>query len=121
MIEAGVLVDKDNQPIHWHLPPNRSSTTLPDSVDLWNVIWTNRDRLLGFAHTHPGSGVPGPSITDISTFIAIEKALGRSLKWWIATSDKLIEIGMNDVEPGYAWSLVDKDPPWLEGLREHSR
>ena len=89
MKEVGVLIDLEGQPIYWHLPEDRSSGALPDSRNLWDVIWENRDKVSGFAHTHPGYGKPGPSYTDITTFAAIETGLGRRLHWWIATGDQL--------------------------------
>ena len=66
MIETGVVVT-GNGPIHWHLPPGRSGGSLPDSRPLWDVLWEHRrEFFLGFAHSHPGSGIPGPSFTDVS-------------------------------------------------------
>lgn len=88
--EVGVLVDVNGEPIHWHLPPGSSVVSLPDSRDLWDVIWENRGNVLGFAHSHPGSGSTGPSQTDVTTFRAVEKALGRRLVWWITSSTHLV-------------------------------
>ena len=87
MMEAGVLLGHNNSVIHWHTPNERSGGALPDSRDLWDIIWQNRAIVTGFAHTHPGSGVPGPSHTDITTFAAIEAALGKHLNWFILSSD----------------------------------
>ncbi|MCK9567620.1 hypothetical protein M0R72_01560 [Candidatus Pacearchaeota archaeon] len=87
MMEAGVLLGPNNSVIHWHTPNARSGGSLPDSVDLWQIIWENCAIVSGFAHTHPGSGVPGPSHTDITTFIAVEKGLGKHLNWFILSSD----------------------------------
>lgn len=89
MMEAGVLLDLKGHPIFWHTPNDRSGGALPDSRTLWDVMWENRDRISGFAHTHPGYGKPGPSYTDITTFAAIEEALGKRLDWAIASGDKL--------------------------------
>lgn len=85
-IETGVVLDLAGQPLHWHLPPGRSMGGLPDSRKLWDVIWENRDIISGIAHSHPGSGIPGPSQTDVTTFAAIEAALGRRLDWWIVSA-----------------------------------
>jgi hypothetical protein len=90
MMEAGVLLGVDNQAIHWHTPNDRSGGSLPDSSDLWQIIWENRAIVTGFAHTHPGSGVPGPSYTDVTTFKAVESALGKQLNWFILSSDKQV-------------------------------
>lgn len=89
MREVGVLLDTGHKPLYWHVPADRSSGYLPDSQDLWDVIWERRSQLRGFAHVHPGGGVQGPSIVDITTFEAIETALGRKLEWWIVTHDSM--------------------------------
>lgn len=122
MMEAGVVVGTGGEALHWHLPPDRSGGALPDSRDLWDVIWENRDRLLGFAHSHPGSGFPSPSRTDVTTFIAIEKALGRRLFWWITSADEVIVIRREE-PPGEAYGIIrisDSGLLWLPELRQHS-
>jgi hypothetical protein len=86
-MEAGVLLDIEGKPIHWHVPEGRTAASLPDSRVLWQIIWWNRKRVGGFAHTHPGKGVPGPSYTDVTTFSAIEIGLGRPLLWPILSED----------------------------------
>ena len=83
--EAGLVFDKHGGAIHWHLPPDRSGGALPDSKELWYVLWDNRDELGGFAHTHPWSGSAWPSSTDTSTFSAIEIGLGERLVWPVVT------------------------------------
>jgi proteasome lid subunit RPN8/RPN11 len=90
MQEAGVVIAKLGEPIHWHLPDARSGGALPDDRTLWNVLWDNRDKLAGVAHSHPGSGLPGPSYEDVTTFAAIEAGLGVRLKWWIVSSDSAV-------------------------------
>lgn len=125
-IEAGVLVGSNHEPIHWHLPPGRNVVALPDSRPLWDVIWENRDRVIGFAHSHPGSGRPGPSWEDITTFSAVERALGKLLYWWIASSDELVVcvrdayFGNGFKQYDYPTYSVDTTPPWLGRLRELS-
>ena len=89
-IEAGVVIDLKGEPIFWHLPEERTGGSLPDSRKLWDVIWENRENLMGFAHSHPGWGMPGPSWTDVTTFSAVEKALDKRLDWWITSSDRII-------------------------------
>lgn len=125
MKEVGVLIDLEGQPIYWHLPEDRSSGALPDSRNLWDVIWENRDKVSGFAHTHPGYGKPGPSYTDITTFAAIETGLGRRLHWWIATGDQLsVVLWMDESpqsgKPGYVCCPCKTETPWLVELRERS-
>ena len=120
-IEAGVLVDLDCEPIYWHLPVARSGGALPDSRPLWDVIWENRERVLGFAHSHPGHGMPGPSYEDVTTFAAIELGLGRRLVWWITSSDNFVELCW--VGPGkldYKQGPNIYKPTWMQRLRDES-
>jgi hypothetical protein len=120
-IEAGVLVGMDCEPIYWHLPVDRSGGALPDSRELWEVIWENRANILGFAHSHPGSGEPGPSDTDLTTFAAVESGLGRRLVWWITSADQFIELCW--VGPGkldYAKGPALYEPTWMGELRGKS-
>jgi proteasome lid subunit RPN8/RPN11 len=91
-VETGALIDFDGEPIYWHTPNGRSGASLPDSRELWNIIWENRNKLLGFAHSHPGCGIPGPSYEDVTTFSAIELALGKRLVWWIVSCDGFVEL-----------------------------
>ena len=126
-MEVGVLVDINGDPIHWHRPPGSSGASLPDSRDLWDVIWENRADVLGFAHSHPGGGEPGPSHTDITTFRAVEKALGRRLIWWITSSTHLVVCQWrrrSRKEPG-TWvpELVNEYESWQSerGLEELRR
>ena len=120
MNEAGVVIIND-KPLFWHLPQGRTSVSLPDSRELWDVLWSYRkDPSLGFAHSHPGSGVPVPSQTDLTTFSAIERALGRKLSWWITSSDQVIYLEW--AGPGaYDYDFREiSDPSWIVDLRNNS-
>lgn len=124
MMEAAVVVGLHGEPLHWHSPPGRSTVALPDARDLWDVIWENRENLAGVAHSHPGSGVPGPSYEDVTTFAAIESALGRRLTWWIISQDRVVALvwaGPDKLR--YGWREV-QDPAesrrWLDQLRKNS-
>lgn len=119
MREAGVVIDLEGRPIFWHVPAGRSAGALPDSRLLWDVLWENRERLLGFAHTHPGGGEPRPSGIDVSTFEAIEAALGKRLVWWIATSDELR--AFRHAEGEYRGEALAVAPEWLAELNERSK
>lgn len=88
-LEAGVLLNTIEEPIYWHVPVDRSSSFLPDSRELWNKIWENKNEVLGFAHSHP-LGVIAPSKEDITTFSAIEIAIGKRLLWPILTKEVII-------------------------------
>lgn len=120
MKEVGVVISAFyGKPIYWHKPENRTSVALEDSQALWNFIWEQRNHVLGFAHSHPGRGVPGPSYTDTTTFAAIESALGRRLHWWITSEDRFVFIQWDDAIKGYAvCPFPEADSPrWLSQLR----
>lgn len=87
MIEVAVVLDRQHRPLHWHEPPGASGVALPDSRDLWDVLWAQRHQLSGIAHSHPHHGRPAPSRVDLTTFAACEAGLGVRLSWWIATLD----------------------------------
>ncbi len=117
MIEAGVIVI-DSKPAFWHLPDGRTISSIPDIMDLWDAFWSLRkEDDLGFAHSHPGYGVPTPSHTDLTTFSAIELGLGRRLKWWITSSSHVIELKW--IGPGkYDYdSVVILEMDWALELR----
>jgi len=85
MMETAMVFDEDGRPIFWHEPPGRSGGYLPDSRSLWDVLWENRARLGGVAHTHPWDGQAYPSGTDVTTFAAVEAGLGKKLLWPVVT------------------------------------
>lgn len=121
MVEAAVLVDKDGGVLAWHLPPGRTSVSIPDTRSLWSAMWEDRAILGGLAHSHPGSGFPSPSREDLTTFAACEAGLGVRLDWWIITRDEILR---------YRWSGPDKHrytvqdsvgpTPWIDELRDLS-
>lgn len=126
-IEAGVLVGPDG-PFYWHAPLDRNGGAIPDSQELWDQIWNNRDKLIGptgsiggFAHSHPGGGIPGPSFTDVTTFAAIEMALDERLTWYIVSSDHVVALRFTG--PGkydYKGPVLLEEPPWVPELRRLS-
>jgi hypothetical protein len=120
MKEAGVVIDRNGRTLYWHTPSLRTAGALPDSRTLWDVLWSNRATVAGFAHSHPGSGVPGPSYTDVTTFDAIESALGGRLDWWIASDDALILVrwlGPGRLAYGPIGSIIVPEPEWVAELR----
>lgn len=123
MLETGAVIGRDNKVIHWHEPRVRSSAALPDSRDLWDVLWENRRLLVGFAHSHPGGGIPHPSHEDVTTFAAVEAALGRRLRWWITSEDATVIVqhrgspGRYDYE---VWNFEGPIPEWVYDLRSKS-
>jgi len=120
MMEAGVVIDLNGEPLHWHLPVDRTVVSLPDSRPLWDIVWENREKIAGIAHSHPGGGVPGPSYEDVTTFSAIERALGRRLKWWITSADAAIVAVWTG--PGLLTysSTLCKELEWMKKLRQIS-
>lgn len=121
MIEAGVVIGLDGKPIHWHTIRGRTSGSIPDSRDLWDVLWENRGNLLGFAHSHPGYGTPSPSWTDVTTFAAVEAALGMRgrVTWWVASANELVAVRWSG--PGRLDFSVEEEPVhrhgWFDELR----
>lgn len=118
MREAGVVVDHKGAPLFWHFPPQRTTVGLPDSRVLWDILWTARDSIAGFAHSHPGAGLPRPSEEDLSTFAAVEAALGRRLAWWIVSRDMVASVAWTG--PGrreYETCRVPSEPAWTNVLR----
>lgn len=121
MREVAVVINLYNEPIFWHEPDDSSSGAIPDSRSLWDIIWENRNVILGVAHSHPGGGYPGPSGTDIGTFKAIELALGRPLNWWIASSNKL-SLCLSKRAGSDEWCNYElpTEPEWVDELRMRS-
>ena len=121
MIETGVVLDLNRAPIYWHLPDGRTGGSIPDTRILWDVFWENRDILDGFAHSHPGGGRPVPSSIDVSTFAAVEAALGKELNWYITSSESLI-VCRRTVLPGakYVTEVIVDEPSWAKDLRQLS-
>lgn len=123
MIEVGVVIDTSGSPVFWHLPLGRTSGSLPDSRTLWDALWSTfqTDTLQGFAHSHPGSGVPGPSYTDVTTFAAVEAALGCRITWWITSSDHVVAVTWVGPERlNYHATIVQEAPSWVADLRSLS-
>src|SRR3989344_2461914 len=84
--EVGLVFDRQGRTIHWF--GGHSPGFIPDSRSLWDVLWENRDRLGGVGHTHPRDGPATPSHTHLTTFDAVERALGKQLLWLLVPSTK---------------------------------
>ncbi len=121
MIESALVLDKRGYPLFYHMPEGRTEGSLPDSPVLWEVIWNNREEISGIAHSHPGKGYPDPSYTDLTTFAAIEVALGKKLDWWIATKDRVTLIRTTTGTNYQKQYLMSEAFPWVETLRSMSR
>jgi hypothetical protein len=85
MIETAFVFSREGEVIRYHLPHGRTSGSIPDSYDLWELLWKHRGILGGVAHTHPWNGASGPSHTDVTTFAAVEAGLGKRLIWPVVT------------------------------------
>jgi hypothetical protein len=89
-MEVAVVLDKALTPMLWHVPQDGNSGYIPDTVDLWQFLWENQKDVLGVAHTHPWAGTAAPSMTDLTTFQAIDSGLGRNLHWLIITFNRIL-------------------------------
>lgn len=121
MIEAGVLIDLQDRPLYWHKPPGADIVCLPDSRELWDIIWEHRKVLGGFAHSHPGGGIPGPSLTDLTTFAAVEAGLGKRLDWWVHNAENSVLCRWRGPDKlSYTTEIWWMEPMWVCKLRELS-
>jgi hypothetical protein len=84
-MESALVFNRHGCRLFWHLPADRSQGALPDSRPLWDLLWENREQVLGVAHTHPWDGDSWFSGTDVTTFAAIEQGLGKRLIWPVLT------------------------------------
>jgi len=122
--EAAVVLNLVGEVLYWHLPKNRGTTYIPDTRTLWEVLWQYRGNLGAVVHSHPGKGLPGPSGTDITTFAAVEAALGKRIRWGIITYDQLAYFEWKG--PGeHDYICTDQQNfditlKWLKDLHTHS-
>lgn len=88
-IEIACVFDKQGKALYWHDLSDCSRNYIPDSMELWNIVWNNRKVIGGVAHTHPWFGDAVPSQVDVTTFSAIERGIGKLLWWPIVTMDNV--------------------------------
>lgn len=121
MREAGVIFNHNGEPIFWHHPENRNTVILPDSKILWDAMWENKHEMMGFAHSHPGSGQGCPSSEDLSTFKAVESGIGKKMLWPIITSNSIwVYSRVNLTSSEYSGIQIKQPPKWLNNLRRLS-
>ena len=134
-VEVALVFDKEGKTIAFHEPAGRGPENIPDTRSHWEVLEENWDRLGGVAHVHPWSGNAIPSPTDVTTFRAIEKGLGKILLWVVVTFDQVTYwrwSGKKATSPDGDYVLVHAEPsapgveiePEIQGiekLRELSR
>ena len=72
------------------------------------------------AHTHPWKGSSAPSVTDTSTFRAVEAGLGKRLIWPIVTFTDVKTYRYDEAEDAYLeWAPpFANETHWLESLEE---
>jgi hypothetical protein len=118
MLETALVFDETGLLIHLHEPKGRSTTYIPDSPTLWDILWNNRARLGGVAHTHPWEGKADPSITDVTTFRAVELGLGKRLLWPIVTLSEVRFFVFNPVMECYCKIRLtyEKEPHWKANI-----
>lgn len=130
MMEAAVVLVYEIetstwQPVWWHVPELDNPAYIPDSRVLWEKIWDNRHQILAVAHSHPGSGPPSPSHEDVTTFAAVDAALGKRVLWFITSSDHLVLClntgeGKHDYRTLSGAAVVGQEDGWVANLREIS-
>ena len=104
--EVCFLIGRDDV-VLWSDASDRPDA-LPDSRERWEAIWRYRDELVEIAHSHP-RGPLAFSSEDVTTFEAIDAALGRALRYTIVTPGGVLRTTM---EAG--------EPPWASDLRRAS-
>lgn len=117
MIEVAVVVDAKHEVLCWHAPADASGAAIPDSQDLWQLLWDRRADVLGSAHVHPWHGEAWPSHTDITTFRAVELGLGKTLVWWVVTFSDVTRVEWSETRQAYELHQAPDVFPWLAELR----
>lgn len=115
MIEVALVFGPKGKTMYWHDTPDASTSYIPDSRELWNFIWQNKDDITGIAHTHPHRGTPFPSHEDITTFEAMEQGIGKSFLWPIVSIDKGIIVGRIN---GSGWHQQTMSGDYLQDVNE---
>jgi len=120
MKEVAVLLNKYGVPLEWWSPQNAHIGAIPDSKNLWDLIWKHREQLGGIGHTHPFTGPSWPSQTDVTTFSAIERGLGKRLIWPIITLSEVICFQWQGPDKLYYVPICYPNPSTIDTLRQLS-
>lgn len=118
--EVACIVDCDGNVLLWK---NGRTAAVDDDAEFWHMLWENKHRIKIVAHTHPGRGIPIPSHEDVTTFAAVEAALGRRLEWWIVSADSVTKhTWFGNGEMSYEDINIEMDTPptWVDELRRRS-
>lgn len=127
MLETGLVFDRNGRTIYWHEPLGREGGAIPDTRELWDVLWANRHDLGGVAHTHPWDGPAQPSGKDLTTFDALERGLGRHLLWPVVTFTEVLYVvhnplfGQGSTHPWTSVKHLGIEIDGIEELRARSR
>ncbi len=106
MKEAAIVFGSAGQTLYTHLPPDRSGYGLPDSRDLWQVLWMLRTIVAGVAHLHPWHGPAVPSAEpDLTTFSAVDRGLGMRLFWPVVTMNDFKVYRLAEQGAGYCLDI----------------
>jgi len=87
-----------------------SPEALPDSRDRWEAIWRLRGELAEIAHSHP-RGPAAFSAEDESTMEAIDRALGRAVRYSVVAPRAAI------ARAGGETFRMDPEPWWAGLMR----
>lgn len=108
-VEVCFLVGRDAEVLWADL--DGTPGALQDSRARWEAIWSNRDRLVEVAHTHP-SGLLAFSVEDATTMDAVDASLGRRLRYSVVTGEAVL---IRDEHENTAVASVE--PWWAELIR----
>jgi len=119
MREHAVVFDMYGSALSWHR--GISPVEIQDSRALWDTLWEHRCTVGGVAHSHPGyDDVPTPSATDLTTFSAIERGLGRRLLWPIVNGAAINYWGAMSMDFDINLLVLPRWIKLLTELRERS-
>ena len=123
MREMAMVFSHEGKALFWLGPRGHTEGSIPDSEILWQRIWSNRAEIGGVAHTHPWDGKPGPSHTDVTTWDAIERALGKRMLWPIVSMTDVVFYVRNPLTGEFVEtpSTFAGQKDWLEIVEELRR
>ena len=87
-----------------------SAVALPDSRQRWEAIWRLREEVEEIAHSHP-VGPLAFSEEDKTTMVALESALGKTLRFSVVAPNGMI------ARVGDQTERVEAEPWWAALLR----
>jgi len=121
--EVQLLFDTEGRTLYWHDPSESNGGWIPDSQVLWDKMWEYRHCLGGMAHTHPGWGKARPSMTDVTTYAALELGLGKQLLWPVVTFSDVIYVVRNPLYHAgeHMWTKAGPLTIEIEGIDELRR